>query len=211
MNPTRCITLASRNAGKASEFLALLGDGWKVLTLADFPGVPDVVEDGHTFLDNATKKAVETGARVEGLVLADDSGLEVDALEGAPGVFSARFAGEHGDAAANNRLLLEKLAGLPPERRGAQFRCVLALAREGQVLFHCEGVCRGWIGFEPRGRMGFGYDPLFIPEWQAARDGVSLHFGKTFAEIDPAEKNRHSHRGRAMATLASWLDREFPA
>lgn len=206
MEDTRAITLASRNAKKAAELRTLVGNDWQVRCLADFPGVPEVVEDGATFLDNARKKAVEVSRHVPGLVLADDSGLEVDALGGQPGVHSARFAGGHGDDAANNRLLLERLDGLPVERRGAQFHCVLVVALAGESLFHCEGVCRGWIGFECRGGAGFGYDPLFVPDWETSRGSGALHLGRTFAQVNPEEKNRLSHRARAMVVLADWLE-----
>lgn len=202
MGEVRAITLASRNAKKAAELASLLGEGWRVVSLAELPHVPDVEEDGATFEDNAKKKAAEVSRHAEGLVLADDSGLEVDALDGAPGVLSARFAGRHGDDAANNRLLLKKLDGLPAGRRGAQFRCVLAVARAGEVLFTCEGICRGRIGFDCRGEGGFGYDPLFIPDWESGAEG-----GRTFAEISAKEKNSHSHRGLAMRQLRARLAR----
>lgn len=201
------VTLASRNAKKADELRALLGEGWGVRCLIDFPGIPDVVEDGATFADNAVKKARSISEHLDGLVLADDSGLEVDALNGAPGVLSARFAGRHGDDAANNALLLKKLEGLPIDRRGAQFRCVLAIARAGGVLFTCEGICRGRIGFECRGTAGFGYDPLFVPEWEGGIEGHGLVRGRTFAEISSEEKNSRSHRGLAMRQLRDRLDK----
>ncbi len=205
MGESRTITLASRNAKKAAELRALLGEGWEVRGLGEFPGAPEVEEDGATFLDNAVKKAVEVSRHVGGLVLADDSGLEVDALGGAPGVLSARFAGRHGDDGANNAALLERLVGVAAEGRGAQFRCVLAVARGGGVLFTCEGVCRGWVDFGPRGDGGFGYDPLFVPEWEGSAEVGGLRFGNTFAEIAPEEKNRRSHRARAMGALREWL------
>ncbi|MCC6353975.1 MAG: non-canonical purine NTP pyrophosphatase [Verrucomicrobiae bacterium] len=205
MDRGRTITLASRNAKKAVELRALVGDGWDVRGLGDCPGVPEVEEDGATFLENAAKKAVEVSRHVVGLVLADDSGLEVDARGGAPGGLSARFAGNHGDDASNNAMLLGRLDGVAAEGRGAQFRCVLALARSGEVLFTCEGVCRGWIGFAARGERGFGYDPLFVPEWEVSREGGTLRFGRTFAEIGAEEKNRRSHRARAMDLLRNRL------
>lgn len=205
MDHGRTITVASRNAKKAGELRALVGEGWVVRGLAEWPGAPEVEEDGATFVENAIKKATEVSMHVDGLVLADDSGLEVDALGGAPGVLSARFAGWHGDDAANNRLLLDRLATVATEDRGAQFRCVLAVARGGEVLFTCQGVCRGWIGFSPRGDHGFGYDPLFVPEWEVEPVGSELRFGRTFAEIAAEEKNRRSHRARAMGQLRDWL------
>lgn len=205
MEARNSVTLASRNVKKAAELKALLGADWSVRSLIDFPGIPDVVEDGATFADNAVKKARSISEHLDGMVLADDSGLEVDALNGAPGVLSARFAGWHGDDAANNALLLKKLEGLPMDRRGAQFRCVLAIAKAGGVLFTCEGICRGRIGFECRGTAGFGYDPLFLPEWEE-KGGVGLGEGRTFAEISPGEKNERSHRGLAMRRLRDRLD-----
>lgn len=205
MGIERAITLASRNAKKAVELGALLGEGWSVRSLSGLPHVPEVEEDGATFLDNAVKKAIEVSRHVGGLVLADDSGLEVDALGGAPGVLSARFAGRHGDDAANNLLLLDRLAGVALAERGAQFRCALAVARCGAVLFTCEGVCRGWIGLACRGDRGFGYDPLFVPEWEAKGAGQGLGLGRTFAEISPEEKNQRSHRARAMRQLQDRL------
>jgi XTP/dITP diphosphohydrolase len=182
------IVIATRNRHKLEEIHAILGiRGLVVKSALDFPDVPDVVEDGATFEANAQKKAVEL-ARATGLcALADDSGLEVDALGGAPGVFSARYAGEPPDYAANNEKLLRELAG--KTNRTARFRCVLALARpDGRVRF-VDGRCEGKIIGALRGAKGFGYDPLFVP------DGFSL----TFAEMPAEEKNKISHRACALA------------
>jgi XTP/dITP diphosphohydrolase len=190
------LVLATRNPGKVRELSQLLSPlGYEVLSLEHFPGVPEVVEDGATFKDNAVKKATAVARHTGQLALADDSGLEVDYLGGAPGVRSARFAGEGHDDRANNEKLLRLLAGVPPEKRTARFRCVVAVATpEGKVLT-TEGTCEGIIAEEPRGEGGFGYDPLFyVPSC-----------GKTFAELDPEVKNRISHRGRALALMREIL------
>lgn len=219
------LLIATRNAHKVGEIRAILGDDLRYLTLNDFPDAPSVVEDADTFDGNATKKAVELAQWLATessnlkfeisnsvWVLADDSGLEVDALGGAPGVHSARFAaldsGKAGNSSdvENSAKLLRLLKDVPTEKRTARFRCVLALVpvesresrAEGQnprssilnpQLF--DGVCEGRIGFEPRGRGGFGYDPLFVP------DG----FDQTFAELGEDVKNRLSHRARALEKL----------
>ncbi len=202
--PMKRLVFASRSAGKLAELRALTADlGLDVVSVAELPGVPDVEEDGATFRDNAAKKALEV-SRATGLpALADDSGLEVDALGGAPGVFSARYAGVHGDDAANNRKLLEKLAGIPPERRTARFRCVLALAdvagRLGARVIAVDGACEGVVLAAPRGTGGFGYDPLFFaPE-----------LGVTFAEAGIGPKSGLSHRARAMRALRPELEAYF--
>jgi XTP/dITP diphosphohydrolase len=214
------LLLATRNAHKAGEIRAILGEGFAWLTLNDFPEAPQVTEDAPTFAGNATKKAVALagwlgagapsstlqaqGSRV--FVLADDSGLEVDALAGAPGVHSARFAamdlGKAGNSpdAANNAKLLRLLQDVLPDKRTGRFRCVLALAEVAPPgrcgpphLF--EGTCEGRIGFAPRGQGGFGYDPLFVP------DG----YEQTFAELGEAVKNTLSHRARALRQLRAYL------
>jgi XTP/dITP diphosphohydrolase len=226
--------LATRNAHKAGEIRALLGDRFQCLTLGDFPNAPAVVEDAPTFAGNADKKAVELAKWLQSqfpgfpkpaarpdFVLADDSGLEVDALNGAPGVHSARFAAPDSVSSSNtpdadnNAKLLRLLKNVPEPKRVARFRCVLALAavgnREPKVesaspvcyadeleapveLF--EGVCEGRIIFEAHGQNGFGYDPLFVP------DG----FEQTFAELGADVKNRLSHRAQALAKLKRSLE-----
>lgn len=184
------IVVATGNRGKLEELSTLLGPlGVEIKSLADYPRVPEVVEDGETFAENAVKKAREVAGATGEIALADDSGLEVDCLGGAPGVYSARFAGEDKDDRENNKKLLRLLEGVPAEKRGAQFRCVVALAVPGGGVYTAEGVCRGVIGTMPEGQGGFGYDPLFIvPER-----------GKTFAQLDMEAKNAVSHRGRAFA------------
>lgn len=196
------LLLASNNAKKLAELRRMLADEDVVLvTPAALGGLPEVVEDQPTFATNAAKKA-SSGARASGLwTLADDSGLSVDALGGAPGVHSARFAGAHGDDGANNALLLEKLAGLPEFLRGASFTCALALARpDGSVALAIEGRAYGRILRAPRGTDDFGYDPLF----EFTEPGHSQS-GSSFAELAPAEKAEISHRGRALRELVSRL------
>jgi XTP/dITP diphosphohydrolase len=198
------LVFASRSHGKLAELRALTADlGLDVVGVADLAGIPDVVEDGDTFVANATKKAIEV-SRATGLpALADDSGLEVDALGGAPGVYSARYAGTHGDDEANNRKLLAALAGVPAELRTGRFRCVLALADVagalGDRVLTFEGTCEGVVLDAPRGTNGFGYDPLFFaPE-----------LGATFAEAGIGPKSGLSHRARAMRLLRPQLEAYF--
>jgi XTP/dITP diphosphohydrolase len=184
------IVLATRNRHKVDEIRAILNvPGLELTCAADFPNAPDVVEDGDTFKANAIKKAVAL-ARATGLPsLADDSGLEVDALGGAPGVRSARYAGEPSNDKANVRKLLTELSG--STHRRARFQCVLALADPSGGVKTVEGACAGVIAPVERGHQGFGYDPVFVP------DG----FKETFAEMEPAQKNRLSHRARALEKL----------
>lgn len=170
----------------------------EVLSLKDFPGVPEVEEDGSTFRDNALKKAREVSRHISETVLADDSGLEVDSLGGQPGIHSARYAGPEATDGANNAKLLKILERVPKEKRGAGFRCVLVLVSPDGSSEFFEGAWRGEILFEPRGTMGFGYDPLFLDPNQ----------GLTAAELPPELKNRISHRGRAFAQFREWLLQE---
>jgi len=206
------LLLASQNAKKQAELSTLLaGLDVRVVLPAQIGGLPDVVEDQPTFRANAAKKAL-AAARASGLwSLADDSGLEVDALHGAPGVRSARFAGAHGDDAANNALLLAKLAEVPMARRGARFVCALALARPdaaaGAVLaLEVLGTAHGRIMHAARGTRDFGYDPLFL----FTEEGYpQTDLG--FAEMTPAEKAEVSHRGRALRDLLKGLGGVLPA
>lgn len=192
------LLVATRNAGKLKELNELLA-GLPIHCLSlDEAGIADeVAETGCTFLDNALLKACGY-ARLSGLAtLADDSGLEVDALDGAPGVQSARWAGPHASDLDRIHLLLQRLRGVPPERRGAQFRCAAAVATPAGVFHTSEGAVRGRIIDEPRGHHGFGYDPVFfIPE-----------MGQTMAELAPGVKNRISHRARALRTMRPALAR----
>ncbi|HSC75080.1 MAG TPA: RdgB/HAM1 family non-canonical purine NTP pyrophosphatase [Pseudomonadales bacterium] len=194
------IILASGNQKKLLELQSLLsGLAMEVLPQSQF-AIPDAVEDGLSFVENAIIKA-RHAARLSGLpAIADDSGIAVDALDGNPGIYSARFAGAHGDDAANNRKLLEMLADIPEEKRTAQFHCVLVFMRHAHdpVPLICHGVWSGSILFSPRGEQGFGYDPLF---W------VPTHACSS-AELAKEEKNRISHRGQAMRLLLQKMSLE---
>jgi XTP/dITP diphosphohydrolase len=195
--PRRRLVIASANAGKLAEFRALLADLPFDLTSLGELALPSPEETGATFLANATLKARHAAAATALAAIADDSGLEVDALGGAPGVFSARYAGAQGDDAANNLKLVNALADLPRAQRRARYRCVLALVREPQDPdpLIAEGVWEGEILGVPRGSGGFGYDPYFyLPE-----------LGKTAAELSAQEKNRLSHRGLALRALRDRL------
>jgi len=226
------LLLATRNAHKVGEIRAILGAQLRFLTLNDFPGAPGVVEDAATFASNAAKKAVELAKwakeehstsnrepRTPHCVLADDSGLEVDALAGAPGVHSARFAAVDSAKSGNtpdsdnNAKLLRLLQNVPPGRRAARFRCVIALVAvpEGRIQVASpvcyadefeartfDGVCEGRIIFEPRGENGFGYDPLFVP------DG----YEHSFAELGEDVKNRISHRAKALEKLKEFFAKD---
>jgi XTP/dITP diphosphohydrolase len=221
----RTILIATRNAHKVSEIHAILGAQFQFLTLADFPDAPKTIEDADTFAGNATKKAVELAGWIvskdaaESLpdfVLADDSGLEVDALNGAPGVYSARFAAidakDNAPDADNNAKLLRLLKNVSAEKRTARFRCVIALTSvhsnkiesASPVCYADEmepetpvfdGACEGRILFEPRGKNGFGYDPLFVPNG----------FDGTFAELGEDVKNKLSHRAKALEKLKAFF------
>jgi XTP/dITP diphosphohydrolase len=201
------LVLGSRNRKKCREMAELIAPPWEpsrslerldIRSVDDFPGAPEVVEDAGTFAGNARKKASELARALLVWVVADDSGLTVDALGGAPGVFSARYAGEPTDDDANNRKVLEALAATPDDRRGAAFRCTLALADPaGEIRLEAEGACRGQLTRQPRGPAGFGYDPLFlIPEYH-----------KTFGELSPLVKHQLSHRARAFASFRRGLER----
>ena len=182
------LVIATRNKHKLEEIRAIFSpDALDLSSALDFPDIPDVVEDGLTFEDNAIKKAATLACATGCWALADDSGLEVEALEGRPGVYSARYAGEPADYEANNRKLLAELQG--KSNRRAHFRCVVALADPSGKTRVVQGRCDGVIIDRLRGRAGFGYDPLFVP------DGYT----ETFAEMSAEVKNRISHRARALA------------
>ncbi len=196
------VLLATNNAEKRAELEHLLAPlGVEVVHPAAVGGLPEVEEDGETLAENAAKKA-RSAAAAHGLwALADDSGLEVDHLRGAPGVRSARYAGEGASDADNNGRLLAELAGVPQGRRGARFVCTLALARpDGTVAALIDGTARGRILEGPLGTSGFGYDPLFLFD-----EPGSPASGRTFAQLSRAEKARVSHRGRALRRLAEAL------
>jgi XTP/dITP diphosphohydrolase len=190
------LVIATRNAGKLREIRDIFDfTGLEVSSAFDYPEIPDVVEDGDTFEANAVKKAVEIAQATGCWALADDSGLEVDALDGAPGVYSARYAGEPCSNKANNEKLLRELAG--QDSRTARFRCVIALSNPEGHARTVDGDCRGSIAEQERGNHGFGYDPLFVPEG----------FSETFAELSPEEKHSISHRGRALQKAHdAWAD-----
>lgn len=189
------ILLASNNAKKRGELTRILEGTAQVCTPADLGLALEPVEDGDTFAENARKKALAFSALTDLPVLADDSGLCVRALGGAPGVHSARYSGDSATDADNRVKLLHALADVPTASRGAWFACALCLARDGRVLFEAEGRCEGRILEEERGGGGFGYDPLFFHE----------PTGGTFAELDASRKDQFSHRGVALVQLKSHL------
>jgi XTP/dITP diphosphohydrolase len=183
------LLIATRNSKKKRELQTILGD-WDVrlLTLDDIEDMPEIEEDGASFTENAIKKAQIISALSGYITLADDSGLEVDALGGAPGIFSARFAGIDADDEKNNRKLKALMHNVNEDKRTAQFVCVIAIATPEGIVQTAQGVCKGKIEMAGRGQGGFGYDPLFIP----------VGFNKTFAELSDEEKNEISHRGKAL-------------
>ena len=199
LDAKRTVVVATGNAHKLTEIEAILSEvmpGVRFVALGELGDFPDPVEDGSDFFENALIKAraalAETGLT---MAVADDSGLCVDALGGAPGIFSARWAGEHGNDAANNQKLLRELADVPDAGRTAHFHSSVVLVRGDEIL-RGDGDVRGTIGREPRGENGFGYDPLFWPEETP---------GRTMAELTPAEKNHLSHRYHALKDLAAKL------
>ena len=193
------LVVATRNRHKTHEIQHILGPGFKVRDLGAHPDVSEIRESGTSFEENAKLKALTTSRQLPALVMADDSGLEVDALGGAPGIYSARFAG----ANATERDKIDKLLGelervrATDDRRRARFRCVVALARNTNLLGTFEGIVEGRIANEVRGDHGFGYDPIFIPEG----------FEQTFGELPEEVKNRISHRAKAIRALADRLRR----
>ncbi len=191
------LLIGSNNKGKAAELAELLkGLPWDVKHLADFPPVPEPVEDGVTFEANAIKKAVYFHERFGVACVADDSGLVVDALEGAPGVYSARFSGEGATDVRNNAKLLDLLREVPEARRTARFVCCVVFVEDGAEPHLERGEVEGRIAFAPRGANGFGYDPLFVPEGH----------DRSFGEMDSSEKVTMSHRGRALRKLRVHLE-----
>jgi XTP/dITP diphosphohydrolase len=188
------LVIATRNAHKTQEIREMIGGRYKVLDANDFPALPAVDETGTTFLENATLKALAVSRQVTGLVLSDDSGLEVDALAGAPGVWSSSYGGEEGNHPRNNARLMTEMAG--KSDRSARFRCTMVLAESGMALADFSGTVEGRILEAPYGAGGFGYDPLFAPEGH----------DRSFAELGPDVKNALSHRGRALAKVVAWLE-----
>ncbi len=194
------IVVATRNRGKVTEIAAALAAlPVEILSLDQYPAIPDAEESGDTFAANAILKATHYALHTGRPCLADDSGLEVDALNGAPGVYSARYAGPGADDVACNAKLLTALAGVPESGRTARFRCVLAYVDPNGTLLTAEGTCEGLILTAPRGTGGFGYDPLFL------FPGAN----KTLAEMAVAEKNAVSHRGQALRNMATILTRYY--
>jgi XTP/dITP diphosphohydrolase len=191
------LIVATRNAHKTLEIDQILDSTVVVQDLTAHPEIPEIVETGESFEENAQLKAIAVSKQLPGLVIADDSGLEVEALDGAPGIHSARYAGPNASDKEKIAKLLRQLAkaGAKSPRRRARFRCVLAVARDGRVLAIFEGVVEGKIAEQPRGLHGFGYDPIFIP------DG----FEETFAELPKDLKNRISHRAEAIRKLQTKL------
>ena len=184
--------VATRNAHKVEEIRGILSD-CEIFDLSVVDDAPVVEETGTTFLENATLKAVAISQMTDDLVLSDDSGLEVDALNGEPGVYSSRYAGEDGNDALNNAKLLQELQGI--DERIARFRCVIVLARKGEVLAHFSGAVEGSILRKNSGVGGFGYDPLFVP----------VGYEQSFAELGDEVKNRLSHRARSLEGVVAWL------
>lgn len=191
------IIIATKNSGKAKEFKQIFAaKGYQVLTLLDFPELGDVEETGQSFEENAILKAEQISQEIGKMVIADDSGLVIDALNGKPGVFSARYAGEEKDDEANIDKVLLELTGVPDEARTARFYCALAIAAPGKQTVTVFGTCEGRILHERQGTNGFGYDPIFF----------SLEEKRSMAELSGEEKNRISHRGHALKKLEQQFD-----
>lgn len=199
------IVIATHNPGKLSEmnflFKEFIPETYNInlLSLNKYTDIPEVLEDGSTFQANAEKKALFTANYTGEMVIADDSGLVVDALKGKPGIFSSRYAGENATDEENNEKLLEKLKNVPKESRNAHFVCVITIARPNNLIGTFEGKCNGMIGTTSRGDNGFGYDPLFI----------RTDIGKTFAELRHDVKNRISHRTRAFEKAAATIEKNI--
>ena len=191
------LLVATHNRHKTAEIASLLGGLFSVADLSAHTHLPATEETGTTFLENATLKALDAARVFTGWVLADDSGLEVDALGGAPGVYSARYAGPQASDSDNRARLLEELSGSGATEWSARFRCTLVLAQEGRVVASFDGTVEGKIIPEERGVGGFGYDSLFVPEGHSA----------TFGELPGSVKNALSHRGRALAKLREFVTR----
>ncbi len=188
------LLVSTRNVHKLREIKMILGSSFQVSDLSAVKNAPEIAETGRTFEENAALKAITISRLHHDWVIADDSGLEVDALGGAPGVFSARYSGEGATDLRNNALLLRNLERVARDDRRARFRCVIALARAGHEFANFDGAVEGTIADRPKGSRGFGYDPLFIP----------AGFRETFGELPPAVKNHLSHRAMALAKLRHW-------
>jgi XTP/dITP diphosphohydrolase len=195
MSEEKTLLVATKNAHKTVEIRAMLGENWKITDLTEHPEISAPLETGLTFHENAAMKALAAAKLFSGLVLADDSGLEVDALGGAPGVYSARFAGPKATDAKNRKKLLEEMEWFGSKSSPARFRCVLVLVKNGKVIADFDGVVEGKIVTKEAGTGGFGYDSLFIPEGHQ----------QTFAELPETVKNSLSHRAKAMERLREFL------
>ncbi len=193
MQPLPRLIIATRNVHKTAEIREMIGEHYEVLDVTAFPECPEIKETGTTFLENARLKAEGISRVLDGWVLSDDSGLEVDALGGAPGVWSSSFGGEEGNHAKNNARLLAEMAGKSDRR--ARFQCTMVLARAGSEEAHFQGSVEGRIIDAPRGGHGFGYDPLFVPEG----------YEETFSELGGEVKGLLSHRSRALAEAVKFL------
>ena len=189
------ILIATRNNHKTREIGQMLGQHWTVLDLSTLADAPEIEETGATFQENAALKALAISQLSDELVIADDSGLEVDALQGAPGVYSARYGGTNATDAENRHLVMRNLAALSISESPARFRCVMAVARRGELLGTFDGTVEGKVILEERGSNGFGYDPMFVPE------GLSQTFGEAPAEM----KHSMSHRARALKKVVEFL------
>lgn len=196
----KSIIVATKNQGKAADFRQMLTPyGIDVQTLLDFPeAMPDVEETGTTFHENAQLKAEQIASLLQMPVIADDSGLVIDALEGRPGIYSARYAGEPTDDCLNYEKVLKEMKDVPEAERTARFVCVLAFAQPGKATIYREGKCEGVIGTTAKGEHGFGYDPIFIP----------AGYHETMAELEQAKKNTLSHRYHALVAFQAWLDEQ---
>jgi XTP/dITP diphosphohydrolase len=191
MSKQPLLILATRNAHKTEEIRHILGDRFEVLDVTSYPDLPEIEETGTTFLENARLKALGISRLTDGWVLADDSGLEVDALGGAPGVWSSSYGGEEGNHAKNNGRLIREMAGIPD--RSARFRCTLVLAKDGEEKGVFTGTVEGHIAESPSGNGGFGYDPLFIPQG----------YFQTMADLGAAVKSTLSHRAEAIRAFVA--------
>jgi len=192
------VVVATKNPGKLAEIRAVLSfPGWEFVSSDELGDWPEVEETGETFIENARIKAIAAQERFGLPALADDSGLQVDALDGAPGVYSSRFAGQNATDTENNAHLLDMLSEIPTKDRTARFRCVMVFLDEDGTETVAEGTCEGRIGFKAHGQGGFGYDPLMLPDATP---------GHTMAELDMDEKNAISHRGAALNALRSTLE-----
>lgn len=192
------IVIATKNKGKVKEMAAALSKlPADVASLADFGDLPDAVEDGKTFAENARSKALFYQQQTGCACIADDSGLEIEALDGAPGIYSARFAGTHADDAANNAKMAAELKKKGVRESAADYRCAIVFAGMDGTLLEADGRCDGWVKLSPKGTGGFGYDPYFYPQ---------AYPGRTMAELTLEEKQQISHRGKALADLFAKLE-----